>query len=150
MRSAGMGCSPVKGKNSVVSPTTAAGGMSSTRARPQSRTSRNPAPTTARNSPATGEARVASAAYPPASHSRRSRTSGTQAASANATPSAKVVRPEATSHHSAREASSAGHTGRRTPPRTISTAASQEAARPETTVTVRTPSAAIKYGDMTL
>lgn len=146
MRANAIGCSPVKGKNSVVSPTTAAGGMSRQRARPQSRTSRNAAPTTATKSPATGEAIVASAAYPAASHSRRSRTSGTQAARASATPSAKVARPEATSHHSASEASSAGHTGRRTPHRTTSTAASQEAASPDTTVTVRTPTSAIKYG----
>ena len=65
-------------------------------------------------------------------------------------PSAKVVRPEATLHHSASDASSAGPSGRRTPPRTISTAVSQEAARPATRVTVRTPSRAIKYGEMTL
>ena len=40
--------------------------------------------------------------------------------------------------------------GAGTPPRTSSTAASQEAASPDTTVTVRTPTSAIKYGETTL
>lgn len=150
IRPAGIGCSPSKGNSSVVSPTTAAGGTRSTRARPRSRTNRNPAPTTARNSPATGDAMVASAAYPAASTSRRSRTRNTQAASPKARPSAKVVRPEATLHHRAREASRATHSGLRTPDRMISTAASQAAASPDNAVTVRTPSAAIRYGEMTL
>ncbi len=149
-RAAGINCSPVNGKRSMVAPTTAAGGRSRASARPQSRTTSRAAPTTTRNRPATGLAMVASAAYATARAIRRSRVRSTQAARPRATPRAKVVRPEATLHHRARDANSAGPSGFWTPERIRRTAASQDAASPETTVTVRTPRPAIRYGEIRL
>src|SRR5690606_16557721 len=134
----------------VVAPTTTAGGTSRATARAGCRASRNPAPTTARNSPATGDAMVARPACAPARTYRSPRLSITQAASPKATPRAKVVRPEATLHHRAREARSATGSGLGSRARTTRTAASQEPATPASTVTVRTPSPAIRYGETRL
>ncbi|MGX1093837.1 hypothetical protein RKD47_004518 [Streptomyces albogriseolus] len=72
------------------------------------------------------------------------------AASPKATPRANVVRPEATLPHRPSAASSAGASGRRGTTRRTSTAAIQVAARPDATVSARTPTAAIKYGDIRL
>ncbi|GAA1236963.1 hypothetical protein GCM10009665_28860 [Kitasatospora nipponensis] len=86
---------------------------------------------------------------------RRSRVKGgvkatTVAARPSARPTAKVTRPEATSHHRATAVHSAAGIGWDTPERLSSVAASAAEAVPASTPVVRTPSQPIRYGDRTL
>lgn len=141
---AAIGCSPVKGNSTVVAATTANGGTTSPAARRHCRSSPYAAPATTRNSPATGLAAVANAAHPAATPVRRD--TYTSATSPIATPSANVVRPDATLHQSASEPSTATATGHRTPPRTQSRPSAHDPQSPAATVTVRTPDTAMSGG----
>ncbi len=142
-----MGCSPSNGKSTVVTPTTAKNGTISTAPFRHCRSSRYAAPATTRNSPATGLAIVASA---PATSAVTERWTYRQATSPTATPSAKVVRPEATLHHRASAARTAGTRACGTSLRTKRSAISQVPAIPAATDTARTPKKAIKYEEKTL
>lgn len=86
---------------------------------------------------------VASAAHTGAATLRSSHST---ASSPTATPTAKVVRPEATLHQSASAPSTAGPSGHRTPVRTTRQPSTQVPPSPASTETVLAPSPAIRYG----
>src|SRR5882757_4706948 len=110
------------------------------------------------NSPATGLHMVASAVITVAVASRElwprvtrpDGNSSTVATRPNSTPSANVTRPETMSHQRANTVHITGISGRFTPDRSTSAAANPADRVPATTAVVRTPSAAMTYGDRML
>ena len=131
-------------------------------ARPSARLrfSSSAAATTHRNSPATGLPAVASAdsstTSAPRSFFRCRHRAGhdhttATAHSAKSVPSAKVTRPDAALHAKEKAPHSAGGIGLRTvPDRTRISARTVAESTPDRINVVRTPSTAIRYGEITL
>ncbi|MGC0376673.1 hypothetical protein RKD28_004189 [Streptomyces sp. SAI-229] len=155
-----IGWVPENGNSHADTATTALGARPSAHA-PGRRFCRNRATATRpTNSPATGEAMVASAASGAAHRAfahrlwrqryGQQKTTAT-APSANMVPSPYVTRPEAALHSSANTPASAAHRGLRTDRLRISTRVSSPADTvPAIIIVVRTPRTDIRYGDTTL
>ncbi len=155
-----MGWVPENGNSQADTATTADGARPSAHA-PGRRFCRNSATATRpTNSPATGEAIVASAASGAATRAFAQRlkrhrcgqqnTAATEP-SANIVPSPKVTRPEIALHRKAKTPASEAHSGFLTARLRISTVVSRPAETvPAIIIVVRTPRTDIRYGDTTL
>jgi hypothetical protein len=161
-----MGCSPWNGKSQAETATTTGNGRPSAKAAPRCGFSRqrpwssSAAATTSRKRPATGLPAVASAEHSttPVQRAQRARRHASgqavtraTAASAKRTPMPKVARPEPALNASATAPHTAGTSGCLTARLRARISASRPAESvPAIIIVVRTPSWAMRYGEMML